>query len=153
MMSDELPPIAPGALRVIVYDKDADQRMTAEYPVEHLSKILDSLSDPKQAPMTKRIAEGAIMARAAYRLAMKSDKNLTTCACAVWICLYGDSLPLGLGMSLDDLSESPGTGTLQITTTENNFTWDFVLTYMNGDIGGRVVIREPKWSTNPAGSA
>jgi len=153
-MSDEtgeLPPIAPGALRVIVHDDVGE--MVAEFPVEHLPGFIDGMSDPIRAPMQKNTAEGVIMARAAYRVARKQDNGLVSCAYAVWICVFGRTMLPEIGMSMGDLCEAPGTGTLTIRSSRDDLVWDFTLTNAEGRVGGRVQIEEPQWAQKPAGTA
>jgi hypothetical protein len=151
-MTDKLPPIGAGKLRVIVHDDVG--RMVEDFPVEHLPGGIDGLPDPSQEIMTKHTVEGAMMARVTYLVARKYDNSRVACAHALWICVFGQTMVVpGVGISMGDLCTAPGTGTIEIRSSQNDQVWEFVLTNAEGRVGGRVQIEEPGWAQKPAGSA
>jgi hypothetical protein len=151
-MTDELPPIDPAAIRVIVHD-GTPGRMVAEFPVEHLPVLVD-LSRICGA-MPERTPASALNAVSVYREAVRKDNGLVACAAALWICLYGDELPAQFGLQMSDLQAAAGVGVITIYARDRLQHWEFTFEDGNQRIGGRKVIpRKPHWSSHPpAGTA
>jgi hypothetical protein len=80
--------------------------------------------------------EGALQVREIFRVAVASDQPLMACLCGLWISLYGPGTPPGFGLSLDDLQEAAGTGTLTIKVNGDRTRWDYLLESKVGNQSG-----------------
>jgi hypothetical protein len=85
--------------------------------------------------MGKYTGEGALVAAEIFRVAMTSGEYLIACLAATWIALYGDGLPPGFGLFMDDL-QAAGGGKLTIAVTSDRRSWEYLLESRAGNQGG-----------------
>jgi hypothetical protein len=153
-VTTQIPPVADGAVRIIVHDPEAGP-MKAAFAVADLGDLLDFSGIA--GPMPERTLEGSLRAVALYGEAMRRGEDLIAIAVALWICINGGDMPaLAGGLNLADLSAaaSAGNGTINIYPAPDGRTWEFRLSSNSGvGVNGHVRIDMPAWSKMPMGSA
>ena len=153
-MTDTLPPIANGAVRIIVQDA-TEGRMVAEFPAKHLPELLDFSCIT--GPMPPRTVEGSLKAVSLYGEAMQREEELIACGVALWICVHGGDMPAMVGgLTFGDLraAAEEGNGAIVVRMTPDGRDWEYLLSSDSGrQVGGRVRIDVPAWSKGPMGSA
>jgi len=147
------PPIAPDAIRIIVHIGGIDHDVATDLPIVDLPRFLADMEHLTKTPMPRNSEQGALVARQIFQVAARENEFLVCCLVAAWIALYGDDLPPGFGLSLDDLREAAGAGTLSISVNPDCTVWDYLLQSPQGGGGGSVTIDVPRWAKAPMGSA
>jgi len=87
-MTDELPPLDPHKIRVLVYTSPGE-RIAIEHPIAHLQEWLDDLEGLTTVPMVKGTPAGAATARELFRVCLSMGNYPVASVAALWICLYG----------------------------------------------------------------
>jgi hypothetical protein len=149
-ITDKLPPLDPGNIRIIVWLDGMEKQIFTDLPMSHLPKWLDELNDGAKAlsrnPLAPGTEDGASAAREIFRKMIEMEAYPAACLPALWICLYAPAYLPGFGLCLDDLGAAAGAGTLRITVSRNYAEWHFHLESPLGDQGGHRTV--PDWDSN-----
>jgi hypothetical protein len=134
-MTDTLPPIDPGNIRVILHLEDMKGQPFADLHVPKLREWFGNLDEAARLiptpPLVEGTDEGARSARKIFMRSLGVEDGYgyaLGAQIALWLCLHAPPYLPGIGLTMDDLHNAAGTGTLRVYPKNDFREWhyDFV---------------------------